>query len=300
MSIIIPTKNGERTIGHCLRSIHSQKTNYQFEIIAVDSGSTDSTLQILRQYEVECIRIQKFSHGRSRNLGADLSKGKFLIFINQDAIPANNRWLENLMSPLSDSRTVASYSRQIPYDDIHPAERHFILRTYPPNPRIHTVKDLSNRDPTGIVLFSTVSGTIRKDVWSRYRFAEDIIMSEDQEIAVRLLRSGWNIAYQPESIVVHSHQYKVKDYFKRYFDSGYSMTIIPELSNLDIVKSINYIVLLMKETIMVSKPFGIKFSIRGIIYVLAKISGFLLGMYAEKLPTSIRMRLSHTRAHAAR
>ena len=97
-SIVIPTKNGGQRLASVLKAIFSQNTRYEYEVICIDSGSTDATLDVIRSFP-SCRLVQiapeDFGHGRTRNLGASLSSGEFVIFVTQDALPASDRWLES-------------------------------------------------------------------------------------------------------------------------------------------------------------------------------------------------------------
>src|SRR5215471_20318799 len=98
-SILIPTKNGAQDIGACLGAIYSQKHVRPFEVLVVDSGSTDATLEIVRRYpaRIEQIPPEAFHHARTRNAVASLARGEFLVFLSQDAIPASDSWLVSLL-----------------------------------------------------------------------------------------------------------------------------------------------------------------------------------------------------------
>ena len=102
VSIIIPAKNEVTTIRRCLEGVFGQKTAHAFEIILIDSGSTDGTMAEFpgKFPGITTIRIkpEEFGHGRTRNLGAGVAKGEFLVFLNADAWPADEHWLDSLIS----------------------------------------------------------------------------------------------------------------------------------------------------------------------------------------------------------
>src|SRR5713226_2358757 len=103
-SIVIPTKNGAQDIGNCVEAVYSQKGVAPFEVIVIDSGSTDATLEIARRYPVriEQIPAETFHHARTRNFAASIAKGEFLVFLSQDAIPASDAWLGAMISNFDD------------------------------------------------------------------------------------------------------------------------------------------------------------------------------------------------------
>ncbi|MGL6337900.1 MAG: glycosyltransferase family 2 protein, partial [Waterburya sp.] len=101
-SVVIPVKNGDEFLDEVLQQVLSQKTDFAYEVIVIDSGSTDRSLEIIKNYDVNLIQIdaKKFNHGLTRNLGVQKSSGEFIAFVTQDATPVNDQWLQNLVMPL--------------------------------------------------------------------------------------------------------------------------------------------------------------------------------------------------------
>ena len=102
VSVIIPTYNGGNKFKRCLDMIYRQKTEYSFEVICIDSGSKDNTLQICKNHPVRLYQIQKedFNHGLTRNQGVKMARGDFVTFLTQDAIPLNDHWLAPMIEDL--------------------------------------------------------------------------------------------------------------------------------------------------------------------------------------------------------
>jgi rhamnosyltransferase len=116
VSIIIRTYNEERYLNDLLNSINNQIiNNHIIEIIVVDSGSTDNTLQIAKSYNCTIKKIEKinFSFGRSLNMGCATSNGEILIFISGHCIPGNEFWLQNLINPIIKNEVILTYGKQI-------------------------------------------------------------------------------------------------------------------------------------------------------------------------------------------
>jgi len=282
VSIVIPGKNAERSIDRVLRMIFQQSWSH-FEVVFIDSGSIDRTLEIIKNYpvRVQQIRPEDFNHGCTRNMGVDIAKGDILVYLNSDAIPYNKEWLENLVRPLEQPRVAASYSRQIPHSGLNPADEYFIYRTYPETPKIFEANHLGGKSPDNFVLFSTVSAAIRGDVAKRLRFRDNINLCEDQELACRILRSGYRIAYQPESIVIHSHKRTLLDLFHRYYETGYSTRSIPEFRSYRVSESVRYLRDLTRETTCyVHRRVNHKqtyWCLYSILHILVKSLGFYIG-----------------------
>ena len=224
ISIVIPVRNGGTDLGRCLDAIAGQRVEDEVETVVIDSSSTDGSAELARSRgaRVEVIAHADFRHGSARNLGAELARGEVLVFTTQDAYPADDRWLATLCRPLTENPNVAAvYGRQLPHDDARPPERYFLDFLYGPAARTQTASAASELSLEA-TLFSNVNSAVRRSVWDGLRFADDIIMSEDQEWSARALLAGSSILYEPRAAVRHSHVYTVRSAFTRFFDSGVS------------------------------------------------------------------------------
>jgi rhamnosyltransferase len=130
ISILIPAKDEALNIRTCLDAVFGQVSNAEFEVVLVDSGSTDGTPDIVRDYPVRLYQIppEEFHHARTRNYLARLSQGKYLVYLNADAFPASSNWLNSLLSNFSDSSVGAVYGRHLPKKDCN-LERQAVLST---------------------------------------------------------------------------------------------------------------------------------------------------------------------------
>lgn len=224
ISVVIPVKDGGQDLVRCLDAIRAQRLKRPVEIVVVDSGSSDGSIAVARARGalVHEIAPHEFNHGAARNLGAGLSSGEILVFISQDAYPVDQQWLSQLTAPLRGAPTVAGvYGRQLAHEGATPPEVFFLDFLYGPTPRrqaLSTTLGVS-MDTT---LFSNVNSAMPRNIWERYRFVDDIIMSEDQEWSRRVLLDGYTVVYEPEAAVRHSHNYTLAGAFRRFFDSGAS------------------------------------------------------------------------------
>jgi rhamnosyltransferase len=220
-SILIPTKNGGESFEACLAGIYAQKGARPFEVIVIDSGSTDNTLEIARRYPVRLEKIppETFHHARTRNYAAGLAKGEVLVFLSQDAIPASETWLAALVSNFNEPGVGAVYGRQLPKAESGLERRSAFAVMYGGTRIVKMPMD-------GVELghkyyhFSNANSAIRRKVWEAVRFPEELKVFEDVGIAKRILDSGWKIVYEPEADVYHSHDFPLDVLFKRYFDIG--------------------------------------------------------------------------------
>jgi rhamnosyltransferase len=224
ISVVVPVKDGGADLVRCLDAVARQRLDEEVEVVVVDSGSRDDSVELARSRgaRVHEIPAETFGHGRTRNLGASLARGDVLVFTTQDAYPADDGWLATLLAPLRSGPEVAGvYGRQLAHVDARPPERYFLDFLYGPEPRVQrlaTPEELRFE----VTLFSNVNSAMRKETWERYPFADDLAMSEDQEWSRRVLLEGGTIVYEPRAAVFHSHAYSVSAAFRRFFDSGAS------------------------------------------------------------------------------
>lgn len=291
ISVIIPTRNAKSHIYKLLASLKRQ--SIPSEIIVIDSSSSDNTISIAETFGVRTKIIVKgcFDHGGTRNLAVTYSTGDILVFLTQDALPADEYFLENLIKPLEEPVIAAAYGRQIPRADAKPTERFTRLFNYP---EIPSVKDRNNIPELGIkaFFFSNVCSAIRRKEFEELGgFTENVIMNEDMLLASRLILSGYKIAYVPEAMVIHSHNYSLGKQFKRYFDIGVFLRKNAKTLNNARVNDIG--ARFIKEEfkyLLNTKAYRCLPYV--IVEALSKYVGYRLGLYHSILPVPVRKVIS--------
>jgi rhamnosyltransferase len=300
ISVVIPVRDGGDDLESCLAGIVRQSLDEEVEIVVVDSGSTDGSRAVAAGAgaRVEAIPSTAFTHGRARNLGARLARGEILVFTSQDATPADERWLERLVAPLRrDERVAGVYGRQLPRPDAAPPERYFLDFLYGPEPRRQraaTPAEISLRT----TLFSNANSALRRTLWERFPFADDVIMSEDQEWSRRVLLAGYEVVYEPRAAVWHSHRYTLRSAFRRFFDSGVSSgraylaggASTPELRRAAREYALGELRWLCRSRQARWIPYAA-------VYELAKFAALQLGARHAALPLALNRRLSATPAY---
>lgn len=224
VSIVIPTWNGEHEIGECLRGVFSQIVDFEFDVLVIDSSSTDRTPEIARSFPVRFVRIAQrdFDHGDTRNLGAMLTDGDFIVFLVQDAYPERRDWLSTLVSNFRDPSVGAAFCRIVPRptagllvrkgvqgDLCFASER---IEAVIDDPKAYLALDpLARRI---FINFNDVASCLRRSAWRRLPFPR-VQFGEDLLWAKAALEAGYRIVFDPAATVVHSHEYDPKTLRKR-------------------------------------------------------------------------------------
>jgi len=231
ISIVILTKNEEPYIRETLEAVFHQEVSYDFEVILIDSGSRDRTIQIAQGYPIRLhqIRPDEFGHGRTRNLGAQLAGGEYVVFLNGDATPKNNRWLEGLLTPFFEHAHAAGvYSRVWPRPACNPIDARDILEDcYLFDGKIKSIAEpgayrrLSIEAKRRLISFHTISCAIKKSILEQCPF-EDIAYGEDLAWSKTVLEAGYSIIYASSSEALHSHRLhnSLRMIVQRYFDDA--------------------------------------------------------------------------------
>lgn len=228
VSIVIPTKNGGQQFKAVIEAVFNQKTNYTYEVICIDSGSSDETLTIIKQYDIRLFQIapSTFGHGKTRNYGASKSQGKYIVFITQDALPANETWLDSFISAMEAfPDAVGGFGRHLPYPNCNIFDARDINGLFAgfgdENKLFYIEDEKRYKEEEGyrhlLAFYSDNNSCMRRDVWEKFPY-DDVNFAEDQIWARRIIEAGYKKLYCPQAVVYHSHNYTLKTYFGRYFD----------------------------------------------------------------------------------
>jgi rhamnosyltransferase len=220
VSIVLPTFNGAATLPALLDAIDRQRADFSFEVVAVDSSSTDGTAELLRGRVDRFVSIsgEAFDHGLTRNTGVEHARGDFVVLMVQDAVPSSDYWLATLVAPLRADPSVAGvYARQLPRPEASPLARHYLSQWAAASETGRTSAIESRAEFEALpprarferCAFDNVCSCIRRSVWARFPFAQTPI-AEDVEWARAVMLAGFRIVYVPEAAVVHSHDRPVR------------------------------------------------------------------------------------------
>ena len=252
VSVIIPTYNGGEIFKETLDKALKQKTPWKYEVIVLDSESSDGTLEYVNKIDnvrVETIRKNEFNHGGTRNYGASISKGEFVAFITQDAIPKDVDWLCNLVTTLEHFPNAAGvFGKHIAHNDAsiftkNETDGHFgSFDRYPirVSNKIQKPDNIPEKSWGSILHFySDNNSCLRKSVWEKIPYRE-VQYGEDQLWAHDIINAGYEKIYAPTAIVFHSHDYEPEDLYERskidgdYFKHfwGYNLVEKSEIDSL--------------------------------------------------------------------
>lgn len=224
VAVIIPIYHPDSKFNALLQKLHEQK-DIAFDLYIVDSGSTFSDYETDLEglsYHIEKITSQKFNHGGTRRKAAEQCKEyPFLIYMTQDAIPADEYALAHLIAPFEkDARIGCAYGRQLPNPDASIMAAHARLFNYPERSQLKELKDTKKLGIKAAFLSDTFSAYRNEALQAVGNFPSHVILGEDSVVAAKMILSGWKIAYVADAQVYHSHNYTILQEFKRYFDTG--------------------------------------------------------------------------------
>lgn len=231
-TVIIPTKNALPGFVRVLDAVQSQETPWPFDVLVIDSGSSDGTVEYVRQCPlVRLIEIepQDFGHGKTRNQAIKASDSPFVAMLTHDATPVDRNWLRNLVRSVEqDDRIAGAFGRHIAYPN-HSEFTHRELNTHFDGFLAHPLVVDKETDPEKyekdigwrqfLHFFSDNNSCLRRSVWETTPYP-DVEFAEDQIWADTIIAEGYAKAYAPDAIVYHSHEYGVFERLQRSYDEA--------------------------------------------------------------------------------
>lgn len=225
VSIIILVYNGGEIFSRCLAGIKNQEFPGKIDLVIIDSGSTDGSVEVARRAgaKVACIENKDFHHARTRNNALSLAEFEKIVYLVQDAIPVSTKWLSQLCAALDQEATASVSIRQIPHADADAMGRfevEFHSEYLGNKPYLKNVEspdafnNLSYADALHKIRHDNVCAIYRRNLLERYPFP-DINFAEDMAWAHAMLLRGYKILYDPRITIKHSHNRQPEYRFKR-------------------------------------------------------------------------------------
>jgi rhamnosyltransferase len=221
VSIICPLYNGEKYIKDLHKALKAQEQVQLSSIEYILTESGDNSEEILKTigatYKV--IGRKEFSHSKTREEAAFRAEGDIIVFITQDIIIKDNLWLYNLTNPIVKGECEASFSRQI--CDNNTIEKYVREKNYPEDSRVVSKEDINSLG-FRTFFYSDAASAIRRDIYVELGGydGKHLVINEDMYLAYKIITNGYRIKYCSESQVIHSHKFKLKELYKRYYDTG--------------------------------------------------------------------------------
>lgn len=210
-SIVIRAYNEEAHIGRLLSGLNQQTVN-NFEVILVDSGSSDGTVGIAEgedwNFHIRILRIkpEQFSFGRSLNLGIAHALSDTIVIASAHVYPVYPDWIERLLSPFSDLKVGLAYGKQRGGSTTRFPEHQIFARWFPDKSKIQTSNPFCNN----------ANAAIRKDLWQDHNYDESLAGLEDLEWANWVIDHGHQVAYVAEAETIHIHEDTPRGVYNRY------------------------------------------------------------------------------------
>lgn len=223
VNVYIPTLNAGHNWAEAVKMLRLQTYPLNKTII-IDSGSTDRTLaqEFVQGFKILSIDKRDFDHGGTRHMAVErFPEADIYLFLTQDAILADELAIENLVRAFDlNPKLGMVYGRQLPHKGAKELESHLRIFNYPAQSQVRSLEDASQYGIKTISCSNSFAAYRRAAYWEAGGFPSGTILGEDVIIAGNMLLKGWQKGYLAEAAVYHSHDYSLKEEFKRYFDIG--------------------------------------------------------------------------------
>lgn len=313
VSVVILTKNPGPIFKRVLDRVLGQVASFDFDVLIVDSGSSDGTLEYLSNVSDKRLRTltipaSDFGHGKTRNFAISKCEGEFIAMLTHDACPASNTWLEELVTIARENARVAGvFGRHIAYESANPFTAHELELHF--NSFVHSnlyrIED-HNRYKTDQVyrqflhFFSDNNALIRRSVWEEIPYP-NVNFAEDQIWAKTVIEAGFLKGYAHKAVVMHSHEYGFWERLQRSFDESYAFLNLFGYRNLSSAKVMartwlglcrRDLKFAVKEGIVIRHPVT---TLRMPIDNLMRVVGGFLGAKGDSLSPALHNKLSRDR-----
>jgi rhamnosyltransferase len=314
-TVAIPTLNAGPDFAQTLAAVQAQRVDREVQLLVCDSGSEDDTTDIARAYGAQVIEISResFSHGGTRNLLMSKARGDLVAFLTQDAVPAGEDWLAELLGAFTLAPNVGlAFGPYRPRPEASLSVARELTAWFDSfsdgRPRIDALEPAqraaSPRDFLGhLGFFTDANGCVARAAWEQVPFRR-VAYAEDHLLAQDMLRAGFAKVYVPQASVIHSHEYSAGQWMRRSFDETRAVS---EVYGWSPSRNVRTIVRNLRGNVMAdlrwarsgdSRRGGLEGSevigalITSLIHHGARAAGALLGAHADRLPPALAAKLS--------
>lgn len=294
VSILFVVKNERKNLERMFPTLRAQDYVGSVEYICVDSGSSDGTVDFMRGHGAVIREIPPaaFHHGRTRNLAASLATGEILVMLSGDAFPVSEQWLSKLAGPFADARVGAVYGKQTAPEGMGALRRQSLASEYSETRQVRDPALIDRYNP-GHFRFSNANGAVRRTLWERFRWNEELLLAEDQGLCRDILMAGYQVIYEPKAEVIHGHERSLWGEFKFALDNGLSLSRIGILNNPEIGGELRYGLARVKTDLThFAKRGRLDCVALSLISFAARYAGVQLGKRERRLPRWFLRRVS--------
>lgn len=307
-SIIIPTKNAGLSLKAVLDAVVRQEIGDAYEVLVVDSGSSDGTVELVRKYpQIRLIEIEsrEFGHGKTRNFAINNTTGEFIVMITHDALPLHSRWLAELVETAeSDPRIAGVFGRHVAYPEASIFTQQELVAHFQgflARPVVELDDPVRYANEEGyrqyLYYFSDNNALLRRTVWQEIPYPE-VDFAEDQAWARLIIEAGYRKAYAPDAVVAHSHDYGFVERLQRSFDESYALgRLFGYQHGTGLRHALRaFIGLTMRDARFAFRSGAVKDHWGQVLAMpidnLMRVTGHFLGGHGARIPFALRKRLS--------
>ena len=312
-SVIVPVKNGGVLLTKILAGVLEQQTSWLFDVLVIDSGSTDGSQQRVRDLGIPLHEIEpaEFGHGKTRNLGASLTAGEFIVYLTHDALPADQYWLQNLIAAAElTPDTAGAFGSHYAYPESGPIiarelTEHFAgFGSEPVSVRMDDPQRYADEESYRQFLhfFSSNNSCLRRSVWQHIPLP-DVDFAEDQTWAKSIIEAGYAKAFAPNAGVFHSHSFGVLESYRRAFDEArsykrcFDYDLVPNFKHLVVhLTRLNWRDIRWIREAKLSRVAKLHWLLKTPFLNLAKMTGYYAGGQQHRLPTWLVEQFSRDKA----
>ena len=248
VSVIIRCFNESKNLPVLLETLKSQ-TLQPLEIIVIDSGSVDNTVQIAEDNGARVLHIahHEFSFGRALNRGAIAALGDILVFVSAHAYPATTQWIEKIVEPFHSEQIVLVYGGQRGDERSYFSERRLFQQWFPDDPV----------DEQSHPFCNNANAAVRRKAWEVLPYDEQIPGLEDIHWAKRAQEQGLKIAYRPDAMIVHVHEESFSQIYRRYLREAIGLQFVSPWEKMSLFHALELMAKAIKSDLLAAKAEGV-------------------------------------------